>query len=46
MEIKKLVRITSEQKKMLDFLKKQLDCSENTIFKIALIKFYKELETH
>ena len=43
MEIRKNVRITVEQKKMLEFLKKQLDCSENTVFKIALIKLYKEL---
>lgn len=44
METKKLVRITDEQKKMLEILKKQLDCSENTVFKIALIKLYKELK--
>lgn len=43
METRKNVRITDEQKKMLEFLKKQLDCSENTVFKIALIKLYKEL---
>jgi hypothetical protein len=44
MEVKKLVRISDGQSKMLDFIKKELDISENAIFKLALIKLYKELK--
>ena len=43
MENKKLVRITDEQSKMLDFLIKKLGISENDIFKVALVKLYEEL---
>lgn len=42
MENKKLVRITSEQTKMLDFLIKELGISENDVFRVALVKLYKE----
>lgn len=39
---RKNVRISDEQMKKLDFLKKLFDCSENTVFKIALEKLYKD----
>ena len=41
MEIKKLVRITEEQSKMLDFLMKELGISENDVFRVALVKLFK-----
>lgn len=44
MENKKLVRITGEQKKMLDFLIKELGISENDVFRVALVKLYKEIK--
>jgi len=44
MDNKKTVRITDEQRKKLDFLKNLLECSENTIFRMALEKLYKELK--
>ena len=39
---RKNVRISDEQSKKLDFLKKLFDCSENTVFRMALEKLYKE----
>lgn len=39
---RKNVRISNEQKEKLEFLKKLFDCSENTVFRIALEKLYKE----
>ena len=44
MENKKLVRITDEQRKMLDFLVKELGISENDVFRVALVKLYKEIK--
>ena len=44
MENKKLVRITDEQIKMLDFLVKELGISENDVFRVALVKLYKEIK--
>lgn len=42
MENKKLVRITDEQVKKVEFLKNLFNCSENTVFRMALEKLYKE----
>lgn len=42
--IKKTVRIPKEKSYLLDFLTKELNCSENTVFLLALIKFYKEIK--
>lgn len=36
--------MTSEQKKMLDFLVKELGISENDIFRVALVELYKRLK--
>ena len=44
MEIKKLVRITEEQSKMLDFLIKELGISENDVFRVALVKLFKGIK--
>jgi len=44
MEIKKLVRITDEQSKKLDFLIKELGISENDVFRVALVKLYKDIK--
>ncbi len=44
MDNKKLVRITSEQQKMLNFLVKELGISENDFFRVALVKLYKGLK--
>lgn len=42
MEEKKTVRITSNQSKMLENLKNVLGISENQVFRIALVKLYKD----
>lgn len=42
METKKTIRITDEQKKKIEFLKILFNCSENTVFRIAIEKLYKE----
>jgi len=42
MENRKTVRITDEQLKKVQFLKNLFDCCENTVFRIALEKLYKE----
>lgn len=42
MENRKTVRLSDEQMNKADFLKKLFNCSENTIFIIALEKLYKE----
>lgn len=39
---RKNVRISDEQSKKLDFLKKLFDCSENTVFRMALEKLFKD----
>lgn len=39
---RKNVRISDEQTKKLDFLKKLFDCSENTVFRMALEKLFKD----
>ena len=44
METRKTVRITDRQIKMLDFLIKELGISENDVFRVALVKLYKELK--
>lgn len=44
MEIRKTVRIIDEQQEKVDFLKKLFDCSENTVFRIAIEKLYKEFQ--
>jgi len=43
-ESKKTVRINANQEKMLDFIKNELEISENAVFKLALIKLYKEIK--
>lgn len=45
METRKTVRITDGQSKMLEFLIKELGISENNVFRVALVKLYKELKT-
>ena len=42
MKKQKIVIISDEQANKLEFLKKLFDCSENTVFRIALEKLYKE----
>lgn len=44
MEIKKIVRISDEQSKMVEILKKKFKCSENSVFLIALEKLYGEIK--
>lgn len=44
MEIKKTVRITDVQSEMLAFLVKELGISENDVFRVALVKLYKEIK--
>lgn len=46
MEIKKAVRITDKQRKMLDFLISELGISENDVFRVALVKLYKDLKNN
>ena len=40
----KIVRLSDDKLKMLDFLKNLLELSENDVFKIALVKLYKEFK--
>ena len=42
MEIRKTVRITDTEQKMIDFLRNRFKSSETTIFLIAIRKLYKE----
>ena len=46
METRKTVRITDKQSKMLEFLIKELGISENNVFRVALVKLYKELKNN
>jgi len=42
MQNTKTVRISDEQKEKVEFLKKLFNCSENSVFLIAVEKLYKE----
>ena len=45
-KLKKTVRITDKQRKMLDFLISELGISENDVFRVALVKLYKDLKNN